>query len=112
MRGLCPSCGAPTLFAGVLKPALRCRACGLDLAAFNVGDGPAALLILGLGAIITGLAVWLELAAAPPFWVHMILWPPLAAVAVVVSLRITKALLLALEYRHEAREGRLSDDGV
>ncbi|HJQ16382.1 MAG TPA: DUF983 domain-containing protein [Allosphingosinicella sp.] len=94
-----------------MKLAPRCRACGLDLAAFNVGDGPAALLILGLGAIVTGLAVWLELAAEPPFWVHLILWPPLAAVAVVLALRVTKALLLALEYRHEAGEGQLSDDG-
>ena len=40
--GLCPRCGGRTLFAGWTRFAHRCRGCGLDLAAFNVGDGPAA----------------------------------------------------------------------
>jgi uncharacterized protein (DUF983 family) len=30
---------AQTLFAGWTRFADRCRVCGLDLAAFNVGDG-------------------------------------------------------------------------
>lgn len=109
LRGLCPRCAARTLFAGLLQIAPRCRACGLDFAVFNVGDGPAALLILALGGLVTGLALWLELAVSPPFWVHLILWPPFTLFGVVASLRITKALLFALEYRHEAHEGQLSD---
>jgi uncharacterized protein (DUF983 family) len=106
LRGLCPRCGAKALYQGVASFAPRCRACGLDFAGFNVGDGPAAFLILIIGALITALAVWLELAAEPPFWVHVVLWLPLTAVAVVGSLRLAKGLLLALEYRHLAGEGR------
>jgi uncharacterized protein (DUF983 family) len=108
LRGLCPRCAARTLYQGLAGFAPKCRACGLDYAGFNVGDGPAAFLILIVGAIVTGLAVWLELAAEPPFWVHMLLWLPLSAVLVIGSLRFAKGLLLALEYRHRAREGRTS----
>lgn len=110
IRGLCPRCGARTLFGGLVVFAPRCRSCGLDFSAFNVGDGPAALLILIIGAVITGLAIALELGAHPPFWVHILLWLPLTTLAVIGSLRVAKALLLALEYRHEAAEGRITDE--
>ena len=108
LRGLCPRCGARTLFVGIVKFAPSCRACRLDFSAFNVGDGPAAFLILIVGAIVTALAIALELAAEPPFWVHVLLWLPLTAALVVGLLRLAKGLLLALEYRHRAREGRVS----
>jgi uncharacterized protein (DUF983 family) len=106
LRGLCPRCAARTLYRGLASFAPGCRACGLDFQAFNVGDGPAAFLILIVGALITGLAIALELAAEPPFWVHVLLWLPLTAALVIGSLRFAKGLLLALEYRHRAREGR------
>lgn len=107
LRGLCPRCAAGTLYSGPAGFAPKCRACGLDFAGFNVGDGPAAFLILIVGGLVTALAVALELAAEPPFWVHAILWLPLTAALVVGSLRGAKGLLLALEYRHRAREGRI-----
>lgn len=109
LRGLCPRCGEKTLFQGLVTFAPKCRACGLDFSAFNVGDGPAAFLILIVGALITGLAVALELAAEPPFWVHLLLWPVLTLAAVLGLLRLAKGALLALEYRNSAREGRISD---
>lgn len=102
--GLCPQCGSRTLFDGLAKFAPRCRACGLDLAQFNVGDGPAAFLTMVVGALIVGLALWLQLAFEPPFWVHVVLWVPLTAVAVVWGLRAGKAALLAAEYRRGAKE--------
>ena len=64
LKGLCPRCGAPTLFAGWIRFASRCERCGVDFDAFNVGDGPAAFLTLILGTIVTGLAIWLERNAA------------------------------------------------
>lgn len=107
LKGLCPRCGARTLFAGSIRFADRCRACALDLSTFNVGDGPAAFLTLILGAIVVLGAIMLELSAEPPFWVHLLIWPPLTAIGVVFSLRIAKGWLLALEYRNAAREGRV-----
>lgn len=106
LRGLCPRCSTPTLFAGYIRFAPHCRACGLDFSSFNVGDGPAAFLTLAIGTLVTILAVTLELAYEPSWWVHIILWLPLTIASVMISLRFTKALLLALEYRNQAREGR------
>jgi uncharacterized protein (DUF983 family) len=107
LRGDCPRCGSRTLFSGIVTFAPRCRACGLDFSAFNVGDGPAAFLILIVGALISAFAIALELSVEPPFWVHFLLWFPLTVLLVVGLLRLAKALLLALEYRHRAREGRI-----
>jgi uncharacterized protein (DUF983 family) len=107
VRGLCPRCGSATLFAGVARFAPRCRVCGLDFAGFNVGDGPAAFLTLIIGALVTALALWLELAAHPPFWVHVILWVPITTAAVIWGLRAGKAALLAAEYQRRAGEGRV-----
>ena len=107
IQGACPRCGNPTLFAGPVRFADRCRGCGLDYHQFNVGDGPVAFLTLGVGAIVTILAVVVELNLSPPFWVHALLWIPLTIVLVVAMLRVAKGLLLALEYRNAAREGRI-----
>lgn len=93
------------MFAGAARFADRCPACGLDYRAFDVGDGPAAFLIFLVGGLVVGLAIWLELAAGPPWWVHLLLWPPLAAVATLGGLRVAKGLLLHYEYRTAAREG-------
>jgi uncharacterized protein (DUF983 family) len=106
---MCPRCGAKTLFAGVAKFADTCRVCALDYTQFNVGDGPAAFLTLIIGALITGLALWLQIAVEPPFWVHVILWVPLTAALVVGGLRASKAWLLIAEYRRAAGEGRIKD---
>jgi uncharacterized protein (DUF983 family) len=106
IAGNCPRCGSHTLFDGWLRFAHKCRACGLDLDSFNVGDGPAAFLILIIGAIVTVSALVLDAVAEPPWWVHLI-WIPVAAALTIGGLRLGKAWLLAQEYRHRAREGRI-----
>lgn len=105
--GLCPNCGQKTLFANLTKFFDKCRACGLDYSQYNVGDGPAAFLTLIVGAIILGLALAIEANFHPPFWVHIMLWVPLTVAAVIGSLRVSKALLLILEHRNQAREGSI-----
>ncbi|MDE8652928.1 DUF983 domain-containing protein [Novosphingobium album (ex Liu et al. 2023)] len=108
--GLCPRCGARTLFGGLASFAPRCRVCGLDFSGFNVGDGPAAFLTLIVGALIAVLAIWVQLSFEPPFWVHILLWVPLTTLAVVGGLRAGKAALLAAEYQRRAGEGRPRDE--
>lgn len=106
LKGLCPRCGAATLYGRYwIKFVPACPTCGLDIGSFNVGDGPAAFLTLVLGTVIVGLAIWLQVAAEPPFWVHLI-WIPVTFVAVIGSLRLTKAALLAAEYKNRAAEHR------
>ena len=104
--GCCPRCGAGTLFDGPVKFAERCRACGLNFQRFNVGDGPAAILILIIGGLVAGLAIWLQLAVEPAFWVHALIWIPFTTLAVVGGLRLSKSALLAAEYRNKAGEAR------
>lgn len=110
LRGLCPECGAVGLFTGPVQFADKCARCGHDFTRYNVGDGPAAFLTLFVGALIVALALIVELAFEPPFWVHVLLWVPLTALAVVGSLRAAKAALLHLEYRNQAREGLRDDE--
>lgn len=106
LRGLCPRCGAATLFAGIIRVAPRCTTCGLDFARFNVGDGPAAFLILLVGTIVATGAILVELAYSPPFLVHLV-WVPVGLALTLGGLRIGKAALFYQEYRHRAGEGRL-----
>lgn len=107
--GLCPRCSAKTLFAGPARFADRCGNCGLDYGSFNVGDGPAALLTLGIGAIIIVLAIMVDVAFRPPFWIHVLIWVPVTAAMTVYSLRVAKGALLASEHRNRAREAGRDD---
>lgn len=108
--GLCPECGAPSLFDGPVKFRERCPACGLDYGAYNVGDGPAAFLTLIIGALLIAAALTLDSLVRPPLWVHIILWVPLTAAAVVYGLRVGKGALLASEHQRKAAEGRRVDE--
>ena len=107
LRGDCPRCGAHTLYAGWVSFALSCQSCGLDLESFNVGDGPAAFLIFIVGAIVVVAALVVDAAFSPPWWVHLV-WIPVATALTILGLRIAKAWLLAQEYKHRAREGRIA----
>lgn len=109
LYGCCPRCGAKTLFRRFATFADRCPACGLDFTAFNVGDGPVVFLTLGIGTIITILALWVEFTFEPGLLVHVLLWVPLTLALTIVFLRFSKGLLLALEFRNRAGEGRIKD---
>jgi uncharacterized protein (DUF983 family) len=106
--GLCPRCGEAPLFAGYLTVASQCARCGLEYKDFDAGDGPAVFVILIVGAIVCGGALLLEVHFQPPYWVHALIWLPTTAILTFVLLRLAKALLLVLQYKHQAREGRLS----
>ena len=106
MLGLCPKCGAQTLFRRGASFAKHCAACELDITCFDVGDAAAPFLILIVGAVVVVGAIWLELSRSPPWWVHVLVWVPLTVVLTLAALRFAKAMLVALEYRSEARLGR------
>ncbi|SEH20251.1 Uncharacterized conserved protein, DUF983 family [Sphingopyxis sp. YR583] len=107
--GLCPECGGKTLFDGPVKFHAACKDCRLDYGRYNVGDGPAAFLTLIIGALLIAIALTLDAVVRPPLWVHVILWVPLTAAAVVYGLRVGKGALLASEHQRQAAEGRKVD---
>ncbi len=97
------------MFAGYLSVAPQCAVCGLDYSIFDAGDGPAVFVILIVGALVAGGAILIEVNFQPPYWVHAVIWLPVTVVLTVAFLRLAKALLLTLQYKHQAREGRLSE---
>ena len=105
--GDCPRCGGRSLFADWVRSGKNCRACGLDLDSFNVGDGPAAFLVFIVGAIVVVSALVVDGVFSPPWWVHLV-WVPVASALTILGLRFSKAWLLAQEYQHRAREGRIA----
>ena len=52
-------------------------------------------------------ALVVEIKYAPPLWVHALLWVPLILLVTLAPLRLIKGLLIALQYHHDAAEGRL-----
>jgi uncharacterized protein (DUF983 family) len=108
MAGRCPSCHRGKLFAGYLAPALKCNSCSLDYSFADSGDGPAVFVILITGFVVTGLALATEILYAPPYWLHAALWGPLAIALPLILLRSFKGVLIALQFRHKAEEGKLA----
>jgi uncharacterized protein (DUF983 family) len=107
LSGLCPRCGQGPLFGGFLDIAPRCTACHLDYSAFDVGDGASVFVILIAGFLVSGAALVVEAMFSPPYWVHAILWIPIIFIIVFTGLRLVKAVLMVLQYKHQAHEGKL-----
>ena len=107
LAGRCPACGRGKLFSGYLALAPRCDVCGLDYSFAEAGDGPAVFVILITGFIVVGAALFVEMAYAPPYWLHALIWGPLAILLPLLLLRSFKGVLIALQYKHKAEEGRL-----
>ena len=107
--GVCPECGTGSMFAGYIRFANRCAVCGLDFTRFNVGDGPAALLVMIVGAILLPAQLALHFKVHPPLIVHLILWPIVALALIIGGLRLAKGGLLASEHQRGGHEGRIAD---
>ena len=97
------------MFHGYIALKKECPACALDYAMFDAGDGPMVFGILIVGAIVCGLALWVEFTFQPPLWVHAVLWLPLILILTLGLLRPMKGLMIALQYHHKAAEGRFGD---
>ena len=112
LRCRCPRCGKGQLFVGLMNLDLRpnCSACGLDYAFIDTGDGPAVFAIMVLGFLMLGGALVLEFSLHPPIWVHGLIWVPLTLFLAFGLLRPLKALLIALQFKNRAEQGRLAKD--
>ncbi|WP_422039937.1 DUF983 domain-containing protein [Roseibium sp.] len=111
LSGKCPRCGQGRLFDGFLSVKRSCAACGLDYSFADSGDGPAVFVIMIVGFVIVGLVLFVELSFQPPIWLHLVLWLPLTVILAASVLRPLKGLMIALQFRHQAEEGRLDRTG-
>lgn len=107
MRGQCPRCGQGALFSGYLKVRAKCSVCGLDLAFADSGDGPAFFVMSGVGLLAIIVVFVLGFVLELPAGVAILASFAVTLVATFASLRPAKGILIGLQYKNEAAEGRL-----
>lgn len=107
LRDRCPRCGKGRLFDGFLNLRDHCEVCGLDYSYADPADGPA--IFVQLFACVPGVLfmVFLEVLKSPPFWVHLFVGVPIVVLSTLLPLRPIKGWLVASQFFHEAREGRI-----
>ena len=107
--GRCPRCAKGKMFKGFLDLTPICEVCGLDYKFADAGDGPAVFVMLFAGFLIVGLALWVEINYEPPIWVYAVLFLPLTLIVCLGLLRPLKGLLVSLQYKNKAEQGRLEE---
>lgn len=108
----CPRCGEGPLYAGYLALAPSCTRCGLDYAKADSGDGPAVFVIFVVGVVAVALAFVARFAWEWPIAAALALSIGGAIVSSLVLLRVFKATLIALQFRHDAAESRGAGNGA
>ena len=107
LSGRCPHCGRGKLFKSFIEVAERCDVCGLSYDFADAGDGPAVFVSFAALVVVVGLALLIDAAYEPPIWLLMLILLPLILVLCLGLLRPTKGLMVALQYRNKAEQGRL-----
>jgi len=110
LKGRCPNCGEGAMFKGLLEIAPRCDVCGADFERADVGDGAAvfALFIVGFLAVVLYLLTAVAFRGMP-WWGHMIIQVPFIFGASILCLRPLKGMLFALQFKHDAQQGKLDE---
>ena len=99
LRGRCPACGEGRLFRTFVKVADHCEACGEPLFHHRADDFPAYLVIVLVGHIVVPLAMYVEIAFSPSYWLHAALWLPLVVGLGIGLLQPVKGLIVALQWQ-------------
>ena len=107
VRGRCPRCGQGHLFNGFLTLKPSCEVCGLDYGFADPADGPAFFVICFACVPSVALAVWIEVAFQPQFWVHLLISLPFLLLTCILPLRPLKGWLVASQFFFKAEQGRL-----
>ena len=103
----CPHCGQGRLFRGFLDLAPRCDVCGLDYGFADAGDGPAVFLSFAALVVVVGLALLVDAYFEPPVWLLLLILLPVIFLLCLGLLRPCKAVMIGLQYRNKAEQGRL-----
>jgi uncharacterized protein (DUF983 family) len=101
----CPHCGRGPLFAGFLKVADRCEACGFDFTRLNTGDGAAVFIMQIAGGLVVFSALFVMFAWNPPIWLLLLVTLPLVAGLSLGLMRPGKGLMIALQMRNKTGPG-------
>lgn len=86
------------MFRAFLKVADHCPACGEALHHQRADDAPAYFVILIVGHIIVPIALMVETAFAPAYWIHAALWLPSTLGMSLYLLQPIKGALVSLQW--------------
>jgi uncharacterized protein (DUF983 family) len=100
LRSICPNCGKGRLFRAFLKVADHCPACGEALHHHRADDAPAYFVILIVGHIVVPLALAVETAFAPPYWLYLAIFLPLTLVLALGLLQPVKGAIVGWQWAH------------
>lgn len=106
---VCPNCGKAPLFHDILEVRETCQHCRFDLSDADPGDGAQVFVILILGFVCALLGFILYGAfSMSPVMIAVVLGVVILFGSIWM-LRVFKATLIALQFYHDAREGKLDD---
>jgi uncharacterized protein (DUF983 family) len=98
IRGRCPHCDEGRMFRAYLKVTDHCPACGEALHHHRADDFPAYVVIVIVGHIVVPLVLAVETQFAPPYWVHMALWPTAVLGLGLALLQPVKGAIVGLQW--------------
>jgi uncharacterized protein (DUF983 family) len=98
LRGRCPACGKGKLFRAFVKVADSCSVCGEPFHHHRADDFPAYLTIVLVGHLVVPLTMYVEIAYAPSYWVHVAIWLPTVLVLSLGALQPIKGLIVAMQW--------------
>jgi len=98
LSGKCPRCGAVSLFEAPARVAISCDQCGLLLAELERGGRLAGVVTILVAVALIVVALGVDIALQPPFWLQVMVWGPVTVVVVIGVLRLFKTVLLYRQY--------------
>lgn len=101
LSGLCPRCGAKTLFEGPARIAFQCGQCGLKLAELERGGRLAGVVTIIVAVVLILIALGIESVYRPPLWLQAVVWAPVTIGTVIGVLRLFKTALLYANYERQ-----------
>ena len=96
--GRCPNCDRGRMFRAFLKVADHCTVCSEALHHHRADDAPAYFVILIVGHVVVPLALVVEVAYTPPYWLHAVLWLPLTIGLAVGLLQPVKGAIVGWQW--------------
>lgn len=98
LSGLCPRCGAKTLFGAPAQLADGCTACGLDFLLLERGGRFVGVLTMLLAMVVILAALGLDEWLRPPLWLSLVIWAPVTVGTVIFALRCYKTMWVYHQY--------------
>ena len=102
LSGLCPRCGAKTLFAAPAALADECGQCGLEFRKLERGGRFVGILTMLLALVLIMAALGVDEWLRPPLWASLLFWGPVTVGAVIFGHRFYKTMWVYHQYEERS----------